>query len=77
PAEQVAIFNAAQAGDWQLAKQIMNEIYPAIYSMESGDYNQKAKAGCLNGTFNVGPVRLPLSNIASQERDEFIKLIKR
>ncbi|MEX9909882.1 4-hydroxy-tetrahydrodipicolinate synthase [Providencia huaxiensis] len=77
PAEQVAIFNAAQAGDWQLAKQIMNEIYPAIYSMESGNYNQKAKAGCLNGTFHVGPVRLPLSNLASQERDEFIKLIKR
>ncbi len=55
----------------------MTEIYPAIYSMESGNYNQKAKAGCLNGTFNVGPVRLPLSNLASQERDEFIKLIKR
>ncbi|HHR6130051.1 TPA: 4-hydroxy-tetrahydrodipicolinate synthase [Providencia alcalifaciens] len=76
PAEQVAIFNAAQKGDWAKAKQIMQEIYPAIYSMESGNYNQKAKAGCLKGTFNVGPVRLPLSNISQQERHEFLALIK-
>lgn len=76
PAEQVAIFNAAQEGDWAKAKQIMQEIYPAIYSMESGNYNQKAKAGCLKGDFNVGPVRLPLSNISQQERHEFLALIK-
>ncbi|HHS2758579.1 TPA: 4-hydroxy-tetrahydrodipicolinate synthase [Providencia alcalifaciens] len=76
PVEQVAIFNAAQQGDWTKAKQIMQEIYPAIYSMESGNYNQKAKAGCLKGTFNVGPVRLPLSNISLQERHEFLALIK-
>lgn len=75
PTEQVAIYNAAQAGDWQKAKQIMSDIYPAIYSMESGDYNQKAKAGCLNGKFNAGPVRLPLTNIEPQIRNEFVKLI--
>ncbi|WP_353241847.1 4-hydroxy-tetrahydrodipicolinate synthase [Providencia sp.] len=77
PAEQVAIFKATQKGDWQEAKQIMNEIYSGIYSMESGDYNQKAKAGCLNGTFNAGPVRLPLTNLAAEAKDEFVKLIKR
>ncbi|QCJ70282.1 4-hydroxy-tetrahydrodipicolinate synthase [Providencia heimbachae] len=76
PAEQVAIFNASQQEDWGKAKQIMNEIYPAIYSMESGNYNQKAKAGCLKGTFNVGPVRLPLSNMTEQERNAFLSLIK-
>lgn len=54
PSEQVAIYEAAQLGDWDKAKQIMKTIYPAIYSMESGDYNQKAKAGCLNGSFNAG-----------------------
>ncbi|MGG4607547.1 4-hydroxy-tetrahydrodipicolinate synthase [Providencia sp. Me31A] len=76
PSEQVAIYNAAQAGDWQKAKQIMSEIYAVIYSMESGDYNQKAKAGCLNGKFNAGPVRLPLTNMEPQIRNEFVKLIK-
>ncbi|MBQ0437582.1 4-hydroxy-tetrahydrodipicolinate synthase [Providencia rettgeri] len=76
PSEQVAIYEAAQLGDWDKAKQIMNTIYPAIYSMESGDYNQKAKAGCLNGSFNAGPVRLPLSNLATAARNEFIKLVK-
>lgn len=76
PAEQVAIFNAAQQEDWRTAKQLMNEIYPAIYSMESGDYNQKAKAGCIKGTVEVGPVRLPLSNISSQQKRDFLSLIK-
>ncbi|EJD6497753.1 4-hydroxy-tetrahydrodipicolinate synthase [Providencia rettgeri] len=76
PSEQVAIYEAAQLGDWDKAKQIMKTIYPAIYSMESGDYNQKAKAGCLNGSFNAGPVRLPLSNLATAARNEFIKLVK-
>lgn len=76
PSEQVAIYEAAQSGDWDKAKQIMKTIYPAIYSMESGDYNQKAKVGCLNGSFNAGPVRLPLSNLATAARNEFIKLVK-
>ena len=75
PVEQVAIFSASIQGDWGKAKQIMNEIYPAIYSMESGNYNQKAKAGCFKGTFKVGPVRLPLTNISDSERDEFLSCI--
>ncbi len=60
PSEQVAIYEAAQLGDWDKAKQIMKTIYPAIYSMESGDYNQKAKAGCLNGSFNAGTCSLAI-----------------
>ncbi|SUC46845.1 Dihydrodipicolinate synthase [Providencia stuartii] len=63
-------------GDWSTAKRIMSEIYPAIYSMESGDYNQKAKAGCIKGTVDVGPVRMPLSNISPQQQREFLALIK-
>ena len=58
PEEQVALFNATQQGDWDEAKQIMSEIYPAIHSMESGNYNQKAKAGCLKGSVDVGSVRV-------------------
>lgn len=72
PEEQVALFNAAQAGDWEKARQIMSDIYPAIYSMESGNYNQKAKLGCLKGTLNVGSVRLPLCPLSTKEANEFM-----
>lgn len=72
PEEQVALFNATQAGDWDKAKEIMLEIYPAIHSMESSNYNQKAKLGCLKATLNVGTVRLPLSDLSQTEKDEFL-----
>lgn len=75
PEEQVKLFNAAQDGNWDLAKQIMSDIYPAIHSMESGSYNQKAKAGCLKGTVSVGDVRLPLVAMSKEETDEFLSLL--
>lgn len=74
PAEQVAIFNATQAGDWDTAKRIMREIYPAIQSMEAGHYNQKAKVGCLRATMDVGQVRLPLADLSQDEKDTFLAL---
>lgn len=77
PAEQVALFEATQQGDWDKAKQIMSEIYPAIHSMESGNYNQKAKAGCLNGTMNVGSVRVPLTDMPADEKSEFLALLSK
>ncbi|MGE6795827.1 MULTISPECIES: 4-hydroxy-tetrahydrodipicolinate synthase [Psychrobacter] len=77
PAEQVALFNATQQGDWDKAKQIMSEIYPAIHSMESGNYNQKAKAGCLNGTMDVGSVRVPLTDMPEDEKAEFLALLSK
>ncbi|MGP5646328.1 4-hydroxy-tetrahydrodipicolinate synthase [Psychrobacter celer] len=77
PAEQVALFDASQQGDWDKAKQIMSEIYPAIHSMESGNYNQKAKAGCLNGTMNVGSVRVPLTDMPADEKSEFLALLSK
>lgn len=76
PEEQVALFNATQTGEWDKARQIMSKIYPAIYSMESGDYNQKAKIGCLKGTVNAGKVRLPLSDMNDADKEEFLKLVK-
>lgn len=76
PEEQVAIFNAAQNGDWDKARQIMKEIYPIIYSMESGNYNQKAKLGCLKGKISVGKVRLPLSDLSKEEAAEFLNFFK-
>ncbi|MDN3452326.1 MULTISPECIES: 4-hydroxy-tetrahydrodipicolinate synthase [unclassified Psychrobacter] len=77
PAEQVALFNATQQGDWEKAKQIMSEIYPAIHSMESGNYNQKAKAGCLKGSMDVGSVRVPLTNMLDDEKAAFLALLSK
>lgn len=75
PEEQVALFNATQQGDWDKAKQIMSDIYPAIHSMESGNYNQKAKAGCLKGSIEVGSVRVPLTDMPADEKAEFLALL--
>lgn len=77
PEEQVALFNASQQGDWDKAKQIMSKIYPAIHSMESGNYNQKAKAGCLKGSMDVGPVRVPLTDMPADEKSEFLALLSK
>jgi len=77
PAEQVALFNATQQGDWEKAKQIMSEIYPAIHSMESGNYNQKAKAGCLKGSMDVGSVRVPLTDMLDDEKAAFLALLSK
>ena len=76
PEEQVALFNATQTGDWDLARNIMKEIYPAIHSMESGNYNQKAKLGCLKATIDVGTVRLPLSDLSHEEKEEFLAFFR-
>lgn len=75
PEEQVALFNATQQGDWDKAKQIMSDMYPAIHSMESGNYNQKAKAGCLKGSVEVGSVRVPLTDMPADEKSEFLALL--
>lgn len=76
PDEQIALFNAAASKDWDTAKTIMTDMYPAIHSMESGNYNQKAKIGCLRGTFDAGNVRLPLVNLPDNEKQEFLALLK-
>ena len=75
PEEQVALFNATQQGDWDTAKQIMSRIYPAIHSMEAGNYNQKAKAGCLKGGMDVGSVRVPLTKMTQEEQTAFFDLL--
>ncbi len=77
PEEQVALFNATQQGDWDEAKQIMSEIYPAIHSMESDNYNQKAKAGCLKGSVDVGSVRVPLTDMPVDEKSAFLLLLSK
>lgn len=74
--EQVAIVKAGLAEDWQTARAIMSKIYPAIHSMESGDYNQKAKLGCLKGTIDVGTVRVPLVDMSDDDKRAFLALLK-
>lgn len=75
PTEQVALFQAAQQQDWAQARTIMQSMYPAIQSMESGNYNQKAKVGCLGGQFNAGGVRLPLMNLPDADQQAFLALL--
>lgn len=75
PAEQVALFEATQKGDWDRAKALMSAMYPAIHSMESGNYNQKAKAGCINGSIEVGSVRIPLTAMSDEDTQAFLALL--
>ncbi len=75
PGEQVALHAAAMAGDWDGVRKLMRRMYPALHSMESGDYNQKAKAGCLNGTLDVGDVRLPLAPLDAAAKQAFRELL--
>ncbi len=76
PAEQVEMMRLAKNEDWQAVKALMLKMYPAIYSMESGDYNQKAKlsAGLRHG-IETGTVRLPLVDLSQQEREAFVQLL--
>jgi 4-hydroxy-tetrahydrodipicolinate synthase len=75
PGEQVALHAAAMKGDWNRVRELMQRMYPALHSMESGDYNQKAKAGCLNGTLDVGDVRLPLTPLDAAGKQAFRELL--
>lgn len=77
PGEQVALHAAARKGDWDRARELMRAMYPALHSMESGDYNQKAKAGCLNGTLDAGDVRLPLAPLDAVAKQAFRELVRR
>lgn len=76
PGEQVALHAAARKGDWDRARGLMRAMYPALHSMESGDYNQKAKAGCLNGTLDAGDVRLPLAPLDAAAKQAFRELVR-
>lgn len=75
PGEQVALHQAATSGAWDKARQLMTRMYPALHSMESGDYNQKAKAAAMNGSVDAGDVRLPLASLDTQAKAKFRKLV--
>ncbi|PWE14542.1 4-hydroxy-tetrahydrodipicolinate synthase [Alcaligenes faecalis] len=75
PAEQVQMLKAAEQGDWDSVRRMMAAMLPAIAAMESGNYNQKAKLGCVRHGLDVGSVRLPLLPVDAQERDDFLAQI--
>ncbi|RSE62286.1 4-hydroxy-tetrahydrodipicolinate synthase [Alcaligenes faecalis] len=75
PAEQVQMLKAAEQGDWDSVRHMMAAMLPAIAAMESGNYNQKAKLGCVRHGIDVGSVRLPLLPVEAQERDDFLAQI--
>ncbi|MBY6307916.1 4-hydroxy-tetrahydrodipicolinate synthase [Alcaligenes faecalis] len=75
PAEQVQMLKAAEQGDWDSVRRMMAAMLPAIAAMESGNYNQKAKLGCVRHGIDVGSVRLPLLPVDAQERDAFLAQI--
>lgn len=75
PAEQVQMLKAAEQEDWDTVRRMMAAMLPAIAAMESGNYNQKAKLGCVRHGIDVGLVRLPLLPVDAQERDDFLAQI--
>ncbi len=75
PAEQVQMLKAAERGDWASVRIMMRTMLPAITAMESGNYNQKAKLGCIRHGIDVGSVRLPLLPVEQKERDDFLAQI--
>ncbi len=75
PAEQVQMLKAAEQGDWDSVRRMMASMLPAIAAMESGNYNQKAKLGCVRHGIDVGSVRLPLLPVDAQEQDDFLAQI--
>lgn len=72
PAEQVQMLKAAEREDWVAVRRMMSAMLPAITAMESGNYNQKAKLGCVRHGIDVGQVRLPLLPVETAERDDFL-----
>ena len=77
PGEQVALHAAAMAGRWDEARALMRRMYSALHSMESGDYNQKAKAACLNATVDAGDVRSPLAPLDEAAKAAFRELVRK
>lgn len=75
PKEQADLAAAAKAGRWDEVRALMSAMYPIIQSMESGDYNQKAKLGCLRHGIDAGAVRLPLVDMVESDKDEFKQLL--
>jgi 4-hydroxy-tetrahydrodipicolinate synthase len=75
PAEQVAMMEAAKAGDMGKVRALMSAMYPVIRDMESGDYNQKAKLAGKRHGIEPGEIRLPLAPLSAEQAGHFQQLL--
>lgn len=75
PAEQARMMRAADEGRWDEVRTLMSAMYPVIQSMESGDFNQKAKLGCRRHGVETGTVRPPLTPLCETQAREFQRLL--
>jgi 4-hydroxy-tetrahydrodipicolinate synthase len=60
PAHHVALMDAANRGDLEVARSAFAAILPWVQHMEEGQYNQKVKIGLAMQGIDLGPVRQPL-----------------
>lgn len=75
PGEQVAMLAAGLEGRWDDVKSLMAGMYPIIQAMEAGNYNQKAKLGCLRHGIDAGMVRQPLLPLSQSDAERFSELL--
>ncbi len=71
PAENVAVLNAAVAGDPAASRAAMETLMPLVVSLEGGKYIQKAKYGMELAGVPCGPTRAPLLDLSATEKAEF------
>jgi len=71
PAENVAVLNAATAGDLGKSRAAMETLMPLVVSLEGGKYIQKAKFGMELAGLPCGPTRAPLLELSATEKAEF------
>lgn len=71
PADNVAVLNAALAGDQDASRAAMKTLMPLVESLEGGKYIQKAKYGMDIVGLPCGPTRPPLMELTAAEKAEF------
>ncbi|MCX6082779.1 MAG: 4-hydroxy-tetrahydrodipicolinate synthase [Chloroflexi bacterium] len=71
PRQHAAVLAAAQTGDFNQARALMEKLLPMLRNMESGGYTQKVKVGCELLGIPVGNPRRPLLPILDEDRREF------
>ncbi len=71
------VLEAALAGDFPAARDLMSTLLVLLRSLESGSYTQKVKYGCELLGIPVGPPRRPLLPLEESEKDSFKELFTR
>ncbi|TPI26698.1 dihydrodipicolinate synthase family protein [Mesorhizobium sp. B3-2-1] len=72
----VDLVNTIEGGDWLGARDMMQVIYGAMSSLETGKFVQKVKYGCELAGTPVGLGRKPLLALTDEEKSAFRKAIE-